>query len=426
MRASNTFQISDMSEEARGKTYDLRILHKLVSYVAPYKLLIIVAALISLIHTGVQLLFPYITKIAIDDYILVSKLEGLSKIVAIYFLALIVGAFLSFGMSYLMQTIGQYIIRDIRVQTFSHLQHLRVAFFDRNPVGKLVTRVTNDGEALNQLFTEVVFSIFTDIAMLIGVIIVMFRLDAKLSMIAFTVVPPLVIITNLFRIKARKAYREIRKWLAQLNVHLNETFIGIKVIKLFNQPQANYVKFSAENHKYYQATMQQVVIYGIFTPIISLLFSCGTALIIWYGGGEVLQHTLSLGTLVAFLSYIAMFFRPIEDISTRFDVMQSSLTACERIFALIDTKEIETEDRGQKTEDRRQITDDKGEIEFKNVWFYYGEPSASPPRQSGISASLQQWVLRDISFKVRAGEKIAIVGSTGAGKTSLINLLARF
>lgn len=419
---------SDISEEELGKVYDIRIIRNLLGYLKPYKVHIIMAALFSLFHTGVQLLLPYITKIAIDKYIFLSNLEGLKMIVALYFLFLTIGAGLNFGMVYLMQIVGQFVIRDIRIYLFSHLQRLKVAFFDRTPVGRLVTRLTNDGEALNQFFTEVVVNIFTNIIILIGVIIIMLHLDVKLSLVTFTIIPPLIFITNLFRIKARKVYRNVRKWLAQINVRLNETFMGIKVVKIFNQEHENYKKFSAVNHKYYEATMQQVIIYGIFMPLTSLLLFCGTALIIWYGGGEVVQKALTLGTLVAFLSYIRMFFQPIEDISMRFDIMQSSLAACERIFKLMETQELEPQleacpyielknlvavpftgaKKGDKTRSPPEL---RGEIEFKNVWFSYNGAD---------------WVLRDVSFRVNPGERVAIVGPTGAGKTSLINLIVKF
>jgi ATP-binding cassette subfamily B protein len=397
------------SEETTGKTYDIRIMKQLIGYLKPYRLFVVGAVLLSLLHSGAQLLLPYITRTAIDKYILLSDMEGLSGIAIFYFLCLTAGALFSFGVLYLMQVVGQFVIRDIRQQTFSHLQQLKISFFDRSPVGKLVTRVTNDGEALNHFFTEVVVSVFTDVSILIGVVIVMLRLDIKLSLVTFIIIPPLALAMNLFRIRARKTYRGIRKWLAQLNVHLNETFIGVKVIKIFGQEHANYMKFDRVNDNYYKAGMQQVVIRGVFMPVMSLLLSIGTALIIWWGGGEIVRGRMSLGTLVAFLSYIRMFFHPIQDISMRFDVLQSSLAACERVFGLIHNPEIELQ---TSTAPPKEL---KGEIEFKNVWFSYAEPADS-----------SQWVLKDMSFKMNPGQSFAIVGPTGAGKTSIISLLARF
>ena len=391
--------------EELGKVYDIRILRRLVSYIKPYKLLIAIAIFFSLLHTGVNLLLPWLTKIVIDDYILLSNLQGLKKIVFIYFVLIIAGSLFSFGMMYLMQLTGQLIIRDLRVQTFAHLQRLRISFFDHTPVGRLVTRVTNDGEAINHFFSEVIVRIFTDIFMLIGIIIVMLKLNIKLSLITFTVLIPLIFMMNIFRIKVRIVYRKIRKWLAKINVHLNETFTGIKVIQLFAQQPKNYRKFSDVNHNYYQATMQQIVIYGIFMPLINLFLACGIALIIWWGGGSVIKGVLSLGTLVAFLSYLRMFFQPIQEISRQFDTVQSSFAATERIFKLLDTQEFESSVESPKT-----LKELRGEIEFKNVWFSYNK----------------EWVLKDVSFHVHPGEKVAIVGPTGAGKTSIINLLTQF
>lgn len=448
------------NKEDLGKIHDIRIVKRLAKYIKPYKFIITIAVLFSLLHTGVYLLLPWLTKIAIDDYILLSNPQGLKKIVSIYFMLIIAGSLFSFGMMYLMQLTGQLVIRDIRIQTFSHLQRLRISFFDRTPIGRIVTRVTNDGEAMNHFFSEVIVRVFTNTFMLIGVVIVMLKLNLKLSLITFTVLPPLIFVMNLFRIKVRAVYRKVRNLLAKINTHLNETFTGIKVIQLFAQQGKNYQKFGDVNHKYYQATMQQIIVYGIFMPLTDLFLSCGIALIIWHGGGSVIQGILSLGTLVAFLSYLQMFFQPIREISQQFDTMQSSFSATERIFKLLDTQEFEPAPQRIDASPLTHIKQLRGEIEFKNVWFSYEVKSGSPkstlkgrcddviapyhrylshrtggsPRSGSphsgeklkIEMENKEWVLEDISFCVNPGEKIAIVGPTGAGKTSLINLLTQF
>ncbi|MCK4352598.1 ABC transporter ATP-binding protein [candidate division WOR-3 bacterium] len=494
------------------KVYDIRLLRRLITYLKPYKLLIIGAALLSLIGIGLQLTLPYLTKIAIDEYIIpvyykftppspaqvsemekiigkpllklnentwllhsadikkidskkltyISKerfylqkktlrlipynelhkinkrellslrksdLEGIKRIAFLYLILLIIILGLNFAMIYLMEYIGQVVIRDIRVKTFSHLERLTISFFDHNPVGRLVTRLTNDGQALNQFFTEVVVSIFTNVFMLIGVVIVMLRLNIRLSLITFVIIPPLVFMTNLFRIKVRKVYRIVRTRLARINTNLNENLTGIKIVKLFNRERENYQRFEGINHKYYEANMQQIIVYGVFRPLIELLLSCGIALIIWWGGGEVIQATLSLGVLVAFLTYLEMFFNPIREISERFNIMQSSLAACEKIFGLLDKTGFEPEPlaslklrrsgkahlrlrrtQAEKIRSPKTLKELKGEIEFRKVWFSYDEEP----------------VIKDVSFQIKKGESVAIVGETGAGKTSLINLLTKF
>lgn len=466
------------------KTYDLRLLRRLVGYIGPYKLLVLSAAFLSLAGIGLQLALPYLTKVAIDKYIrplppktsslhrlevyatkspssptqeLSTKpptlhpkasgqgqalplhstktntqdlrrvdLDGVKRIAGIYLLCLIGMLGFTFGMIYLMAWVGQSVIRDIRVDTFSKLERLKISFFDHNPVGRLVTRLTNDGEALSQFFTEVIVSVFADAFVLIGVIAIMLRLNVQLSLITFIIIPPLIFITNLFRIKVRKVYRLMRKWLAKINTSLNENITGIKVVKLFNRERENYRRFSDINHQYYGSSMRQVVTHGVFRPLIELSLSCGIALIIWWGGRGVMQEAISLGTLVAFLAYIQMFFNPIRDISERFDILQSSMAACERIFRLLDTKELEPyepygsyEPMGPKFEGAKEKL--IGDIEFKRVWFSYEEVMGG-----GAPINRDNWVLKDVSFKVNSGERVAIVGPTGAGKTSLINLLAKF
>lgn len=397
------------SEEDLDKTYDIRLLYRFIGYIKPYKLLFFAAVTISLLSTAVNLASPYITKIAIDNYILLGNFAGLKKLVVLYVILLLGGALFSWGMTFLIALTAQSVIKDLRVATFAHLQRLKVQFFDHNPVGRLVTRVTNDEEALNQLISSVGATIFADVFMVIGALFLMIKLNLQLSLMTFIVIPPLVISLNLFRIKARKAYRKVRKWLAQINTALNEYFTGIKTTKLFNREDENYKKFSETNKTYFKANMEQVVTYGVFMPMSELLLFSGTAIIIWWGGGEVLQKQITIGTLVAFMSYLRLLFQPIMQFTMKLDIIQSSLAAAERIFLLIDTKEFEAE---QILNKKRKL---KGEIEFKNVSFSY-DTSPNP----------ENWVLKDVNLHIKPGERIAVVGPTGAGKTTIMGLVVKF
>ncbi|MFA5031889.1 MAG: ABC transporter ATP-binding protein [bacterium] len=399
------------SDEDIDKSYDIKLLNRFFAYLAPYKWTFWFAVFISLISTAVALVLPHITKIAIDKYIMVGDFEGLKKLVFIYAAFLFAGGLSSWGMNYSIAFTAQSVIRDIRVALFSHLQKLKIKFFDLNPVGRLVTRVTNDEEALNDMISNVGATIFANIFTVIGAIWLMLQLDVKVSLITFLVIPPLVISLNLFRIRAKKAYRTVRKWLAQINVLLSEYFEGMKTTKLFNREQENCHKFTAVNKEYYNSNMKQVIVYGTFMPITELLLSVGTALIIWWGGGEALQSKITIGTLVAFTSYIRLLFQPIIDFSHKLDTVQSSLAAAERIFLLMDTKDFEYDD--EKAVSQHLKT--KGEIEFKNVWFSY-EDTPNP----------ENWVLKDINLRIKPGERIAVVGPTGAGKTSIIGLIVKF
>lgn len=397
------------SEEDLDKTYDMRIIYRFIAYLKPYKLLFLAAVIISLLSTAVGLASPYITKIAIDKYILLSNFQGLKKLVGLYVILLLGGALFSWGMTYLIALTAQSVIKDIRVATFAHLQRLRVQFFDHNPVGRLVTRVTNDEEALNQLISSVGATIFADVFMVIGALSLMIKLNLQLSLMTFIVIPPLVISLNMFRIKARKAYRKVRKWLAQINATLNEYFTGIKTTKLFNRENENYRKFSETNKSYFKSNMEQVIVYGTFMPMSELLLFSGTAIIIWWGGGEVLQKQITIGTLVAFMSYLRLLFQPIMQFTMKLDIIQSSLAAAERIFILMDTKDFEAE---QVLNKKRKL---KGAIEFKNVSFSY-DTSPTP----------ENWVLKDINLHIKPGERIAVVGPTGAGKTTIMGLVVKF
>lgn len=334
-----------------------------------------------------------------------SDLKGV-RFMAMLFLGILILSFLSnFSQVYLIQYTGQKFMFDLRIRLFSHLQTLSVSFFDKNPVGRLVTRVSNDVEVLSEMFSSVLITFFKDIFMLVGIVIILLRLNVRLALVSFTLIPLIVYVTMYFRIKARDAFRSVRLRLAKINVSLQENISGMRVVQMFVREKENYKRFSKINHDYFLANMRQIVIFATFRPLIEIISASAVALIIWYGGGQVIMEAISLGTLVAFLSYVQMFFRPIRDLSEKFNTLQAAMASSERIFLLMDTKNTILEP-GEPVE----LGKIDGKVEFKNVWFSYDT----------------EYVLRDVTFEVRPGESVAIVGATGAGKTSIINLLERF
>ncbi len=407
-----------MEEEKKlTKTYDIRLLKRLGKYLVKYKKFLIVSTLLVLISMGIEISLPYLTKLAIDNYIIVKDIEGVKRIAFLFISLLILSTLVSYGYIYAVAYAGQSAMRDLRMEVFSHLQKLPISFFDKNPVGRLVTRTANDVNRLTDFFTEVVVGFFRDGFLLIGIIVMMLRLSPRLAFISFIVIPPLAFAVSIFRIKIRKAFRKLRVALAKINAYLNENITGMKETQLFNREDLNYKEFRDINFTHYRANMDQVVVFGVFMAIVPLLAAAGTAIILFYGGYGVIGNVMSLGVLVAFLSYIGMFFRPIHELAQKFDIMQGAMAACERIFLLLDEK---SEDRKSQCLELTRKGFIKGsrlnsktiheDIEFRNVWFKYNK----------------EWVLKDVSFKVEKGETVAIVGPTGAGKTSLASLLLRF
>ena len=333
-----------------------------------------------------------------------SDVEGVKRIASIFLVILVIHLGITFASIFALAYAGQIVMHRIRESVFVHLQRLKLSFFDRTPTGRLVTRSTNDVEKLNEFFTDVLTSLFQDVFQCIGVIVVMFHLEVRLSIVTFTVVPIIAVVVSVFRIKIRRVYQRARLLLARLNSKISESLNGMMVIQLFNQERKIKEDFKGTNEDYYKTNIQQILTYGVFRPVVDILASVAIALVLWYGGGQVVQSAITLGVLVAFLSYVNMFFRPIMDISERFNIAEESMAASERVFTLLDTKEIE-ENRGERKKKRLE-----GRINFRNVWHRYGE----------------EWVLKDVSFTVNPRERIAIVGPTGAGKTSIISLLPRF
>lgn len=398
--------MSDFKEEDDlGKAFDARLLKRLLKYAKPYIGLISLCFVLLFLITITDLARPYLIKIAIDDYMANSDKQGLQNI-SLLFLATIIGGFIfNYIQIYLLNYTGQKIIYSMRQELFSHIQRMSLAFFDKNPVGRLVTRVTNDMENLNEMYTSVLVNLFKDILLLVGIVGIMLQMNAKLALISFIAMPLIVVSVSIFRKQSRKAFRLVRVKLAKINATLSENISGMKIIQIFNQENFKNDEFYHINKEYREASMRELLVFAVFRPSMDLIYSFALALLIWYGGGQVLNDTLPFGVLFAFINYIDQFFKPINDLSEKFNILQSAMASSERIFLLLDEEE-----NIKNPELPLPLDRIKGEIEFKDTWFAYEK---------------ENWVLRDINFKINPGETVAFVGATGAGKTSIISLITR-
>jgi ATP-binding cassette subfamily B protein len=393
-------------EQVLGKAYDARLMRRLLTYIRPYRSSAFLAIFYIVAASALGVLPPYLTKVAIDRYIQTNDLAGLNTIAALYALTLVAVFVLSFGQTWVMNLMGQKIMYDLRVQIFGHLQKLDVAFFDKNPVGRLMTRVTTDVDALNELFTAGVISIFGDVCTLAGIVITLFLLDYKLAFAIFSVVPLLFLVTFLFKIRVRDSFRRVRTAIARINAFLQENITGTAVVQIFSQEKKQYQRFTIINREHLNANLQSIFYYAVFYPLLELVGALAIALIVWYGGLQVSAGTLTLGALVAFIQYSDRFFRPIADLSEKYTILQSAMASSERIFKLLDTPATIVSPRSGAAS-----SIPSGRVEFRNVSFAYN------PAET---------VLHDISFTVEPGEKVALVGATGAGKSTIIGLLSRF
>jgi len=393
-------------EEILGQAYDAHLMRRLLTYLRPYRARVIWSILLLLVVTVLQLSGPVLVQIAIDRYIALGDNAGLARMALLYFGVIVTAFVLGYLQFYTMQAIGQKVQYDIRMQIFRHLQRMHLSFFDKNPVGRLVTRVTNDVNVLDELFSSGVVAVFGDILALVGIIIAMLYYSWELALITFAVLPFLVLATAIFRRRVRGSYRDVRLWLARINSFLQEHITGMSVVQLFNREKRTYGRFDDSNTKLKEANFRSVYIYAVFFPAVELIETVATALLIYYGGLRIGLNLLTFGELVAFIQLVERFFRPLRDLSDKYNILQSSMASSERIFKLLDQPpQIAAPARP------RRIADFKGEIVFDNVSFAYNEP---------------EYVLRDVSFTVKPGEKVAVVGATGAGKTSLASLLLRF
>ena len=382
-------------------------MRRLLGYLRPHRRAVAIALVSIIGYSVLQLAQPYLTKLAIDDHITTGNLEGLDRI-AVAFLVVLVWLFvLEYLQTSPMQMMGQRIMFDLRMEIYRHLQRLDVRFYDRNPVGRLMTRVTTDVDTLNDLFASGVISVFRDVFTLSGIMVVLIVMDWRLALVAFSVLPFIAWVTQWFRRNARDSYRQVRGWVAKINAFLQENITGMATVQVFGRERRNYEQFDHINSRHRDAHVASIFYYATFYPAVELLGSVATALLIWYGGGRVVQGTVELGALVAFLQYSQRFFKPISDLSEKFNVMQSAMASSERIFELLDTPPLVESPRGAQS----PAVQGGGHIRFEHVWFAYRD---------------NEFVLRDVTFDVSPGERVGVVGATGAGKTTLINLLMRF
>jgi len=439
-------------EEVLGKAYDSRLMARLLKYLRPYRWQVAIALASIVLKSFADVLGPYLTKVAIDRYLAPKEaataassgiwswlspnaITGIAQIAAIYVGLLVFSFLLEFLQTYFMQWTGQKVMFDLRRQIFRHLQRLHVAFFDKNPVGRLVTRVTTDVDALNEMFTSGVVSIFEDLFVLAGILGVMLCMNWKLALITFAVLPFIVVATKIFRDRVRDSYRRIRVAIARINSYLQEHISGMVVLQLFNRERKAYTRFSEINRSHMDAFKDAIMAYSVYYPVVEILSAIAIACVIWFGGGDVMRLTpvtsvavsfnwktlvafrlvstvASLGVLVAFIQYALRFFRPIMDFSEKYNILQSAMAASERVFKLLDTPMQVVSPAVTKH------PEGPGRIEFDHVWFAY--------REAEQSEQAPDWVLRDVTFAIEPGETVAIVGHTGAGKTTLISLLLRF
>jgi len=403
MYFNQKYEIS--KDDYLAKVTDTQFLRRMVVYASPYRFQLVLAVVVMLIYAMTNVAQPYLFKVAIDQYILPGDEHGLYRIAMLY-LGLLCAEFALFYMQiWLLQSTGQNIIYDIRQAIFSHLQTMSIKFFDRNPVGRLVTRVTNDTEAIKDMYTDVLVHLCGDIFMLLGIMAIMLYLYWQLALLVFTVILIVLLVSAIYRSRARAALRELRAQLAQINATLQENISGIRVIQAFRTEYKKYREFDQINLRHYQANLKDLKAFAVFRPLIDLIHSAALTMILWYGGGEILQSRIEVGTLFAFVNYIDKFFAPIKDLTEKYNILQSALAAAERVFALLD-QQPEIQDPSFPV----RVSEIKGKIEFKNVWFAYDQ---------------EDWILKNISFVIQPGETVAIVGSTGAGKTTIINLINR-
>ncbi|NJD18154.1 MAG: ABC transporter ATP-binding protein [Gemmatimonadetes bacterium] len=403
---------SHQEEEALGKAYDARLMRRLLGYVRPYRLQVVVAIAVLMLASATEIAGPWLTQLAIDRAIPAGDLRLLGLLALAYAGAVVLGAALQYAQGLLTTWLGQSVMYDLRKEIFQRFQRMDLRAYDKTPVGRLMTRITNDVETLNELFSSGVVTVFGDFFTLAFIVVAMLRMDWKLALVTFAVLPLVFAAAFVFRARIRDAYRDIRTRLARLNAFLHERFTGVRVVQLFNREEADARRHAEMNADYLDAHLRSITWYALFFPVIEFITALALALILWYGGVEILDGAVTVGVVAAFLQYVRRFFRPIQDLSEKYNLLQGAMASSERVFKLLDEQ-----DEIQDPADPVDLPfPTRGEIEFRDVWFAYGTREDGEP----------DWILRGVSFRVAPGEKLAIVGHTGAGKTTLINLLTRF
>jgi ATP-binding cassette subfamily B protein len=409
-------------DEDQGRPYDRRLMRRLLHYLRPYRAQVALASVLVVLESLVALAGPVLTKEAIDRGIRHANLVRLDQVATMYLIMLVLLFFIGWAQYEIIQRVGQKVMRDMRRDLFRHLQRLPVSYYDRHPIGRLMTRVTHDVDVLNEFVTAGVVSMIGDLVAVVGIVVAMVSLNAELMAVTFSVLPIIAVVTLLLRSRIRASFRDVRLQLARLNAFLNENLTGMSTVQMLNREDRNLGQFRGINAAHRDANMRSVFYHAIFFPALELVGALAVSLIVWYGGRQVMWTGITLGTLVAFIQYTQRFFRPISDLSEKYGMLQQAMASSERIFGLLDEPADPAAaigpavDGGPRASEAAPAADGgqpplAGRVEFDGVWFaYQGE----------------HWVLQDVSFTLEPGEKLALVGATGSGKTTLIHLLLRF
>ena len=388
-----------------GNLFDLKILNRLFIFCKPYMGVFYVLIFLTLSLSILQPIRPYITQIIIDDYVSFNDLDGLRNMIFLLFGLLIINAIVMYFHTYLSGWLGQNIIKDIRIKLFSHLQNFKLQFFDKTPIGRIVTRNVSDIETIADIFGQGIAAIIGDILQLFGIVVLMFYINWKLTLISLATLPFLFLTTYIFKEKVKLSFNNVRNAVANLNSYVQEHIIGMNIVQIFGNEEKEYERFKDINETHLKANLKAVLYYSIYFPVMELFTSIGLGLLIWYGSNQLFSEEVTLGVLVAFIMYLQLFFRPIRSIADRFNTLQMGVVSSKRIFDLLD--------RNEEINSNEKLKDIQlnGDVEFKDVWFAYND---------------EEYVLKNISFKINSGESVGFVGSTGSGKTSIINLINRF
>ena len=393
------------TKNVSGNLFDFKILGRLMLFCRPYMSVFYILVLLTISLSILQPIRPYITQIIIDDYISVNDIKGLQFMIILLIALLAVNAIVMYFHTYLSGWLGQNIIRDIRIKLFSHLQKFKLQFFDKTPIGRVVTRNVSDIETIADIFGQGIASIIGDILQLVGIVILMFILNWKLTLISLSTLPFLFLTTYIFKEKVKLSFNEVRTAVANLNSYVQEHIVGMNLVQIFANEKKEFNKFISINKTHLNANLKAVLYYSIYFPVMELFTSIGLGLLIWYGAGQLFEEEVTLGVLIAFIMYLQLFFRPIRAIADRFNTLQMGVVSSKRIFDLLDRNEI------INSNEKISKMDIVGRVEFKNLWFSYNP---------------NDYILRDVNFKIDKGQSVAFVGSTGSGKTSIINLINRF